>query len=143
MCERLHSVFSPLRVTTPRELSCERNTSQGHRLTFLFDSDEDSLNNKHQERTCKPGIASVDLVAEIKTACSAAAQHHEPAGKRRETPSSRVAQIYGNPSTELSLHLRTGSSDGEIVTQTLYWNPSDSGSRSAEDGIPRPDSPTI
>ncbi|KAK1452817.1 hypothetical protein CTAM01_17253, partial [Colletotrichum tamarilloi] len=79
--------------------------------------------------------------AGINTVCSAAARH--PTKKSEAISSYRVAHVYGKASTERSLHLRTASRDGAIITNSFDWNLNDPYARSAERGIPRPDSPTI
>ncbi|KAK1974943.1 hypothetical protein LZ30DRAFT_378842 [Colletotrichum cereale] len=125
-----------------------------HVLTFLLcnsDEEGDSTKRKsisrrkhlHQETSSAPSTASPDLAAEIKTACSAAARHHEPAKRSEVTPSSRSAHVYVQASMERSLHLRTTSSDGKIITHSFVWNTSGSDTDSTECDIPRPDSPTI
>ncbi|KAI3547772.1 hypothetical protein CABS01_16911 [Colletotrichum abscissum] len=152
MGSKLHSVFSPLRIASSSETPHGQRLPQEHVSTFLLcDSDEDSDSIKkekglvqgdsHQGTSFLTSIASPDIAAGIKTVCSAAARHPT---KNSETMSSyRVTHVYGKASTERSLHLRTASRDGAIITNSFDWNPNDPHARSAEYGIPRPDSPTI
>ncbi|KAK0367886.1 hypothetical protein CLIM01_14754, partial [Colletotrichum limetticola] len=110
-----------------------------HVSTFLLcDSDEESDSIKKEKGLVQ---ASPDIAAGIKTVCSAAARH--PTKNSEAMSSYRVTHVYGKASTERSLHLRTASRDGAIITNSFDWNPNDPYARSAECGIPRPDSPTI
>ncbi|OHE90276.1 hypothetical protein CORC01_14421 [Colletotrichum orchidophilum] len=154
MCSKLHSVFSPLRITPSSEASPRQRLPQDHVSTFLLcDSDEESDSIKqeqglvqehpHQGPGSATGTASPDIAAEIRTACSAAARHHGPTKKSETMSSHRVAHVYGNASAEQSLHLRTASRNGVIIANSFDWNLNDPYARYAECGIPRPDSPTI
>ncbi|KAK1475968.1 hypothetical protein CABS01_15537 [Colletotrichum abscissum] len=153
MRPELHSVFSPSRNTSSSKAPSRGCLPQIHVSTFLScDSDEESDNAKQekgllqddprQEMSSALGTTSPDIVAKIKTACSAAARH-QPSERNEATSSYRVAHVYGKASGERSLHLRTASRDGAIITNSFEWNSNGPGATSSECGIPRPDSPTI
>lgn len=152
MGSKLHSVFSPLKIASSSETPHRQRLPQEHVSTFLLcDSDEDSDSIKkekgfvqgdsHRGTSFPTSIASPDIAAGIKTVCSAAARH--PTKESEAMSSYRVAHVYGKASTQRSLHLRTASRDGVIITNSFDWNSNDPYARSAECGIPRPDSPTI
>ncbi|GKT52610.1 uncharacterized protein ColSpa_12791 [Colletotrichum spaethianum] len=156
MSSKLHSVFSPSRLVPANENSPQLRLPQNLVATFLLsDSDEESGSVKQekssargprlQETSSTNSLAPQHLTTEIKAACSAAAavRPDVTAKKSGAKPSSRVAHVYGKASTTRTLHLRTTSSDGDIITHCFNWNTSDPITSSAEDGIPRPDSPTI
>ncbi|KAK2758441.1 hypothetical protein CKAH01_16830 [Colletotrichum kahawae] len=126
MSSRLHSMFSPLRFTPSSETPCERKFPRDHGLTFLLcDSDEEGDSAKRvrvskrehpsQETSSIHNTASPDLATQIKTACSAAAQHHQATKKSEATPSPRVAHVYIRASIDRSLYLRTASGDSQII----------------------------
>ncbi|KAK1521568.1 hypothetical protein CABS01_16544 [Colletotrichum abscissum] len=153
MFSELHSIFSPLRKAPSNGTPSRQKLLQDHVSNFLLcDSSEesDSTNqsqglvqgNPHRGMSYATGTASPGIAAEIKTACSAAARHPK-SSKSGTMTSYRVAHVYEEASVGRSLHLRTASQDGDIITDSFGWNSNDPYARSADCGIPRPDSPTM